>query len=607
MMRGSPRLSPFGTASDAPADRQPAPTSHAGIGATRTPRGIAWRAALTHFAARRHADAQAALEALITLHGEDAESLLLLATLRLAADADAAEALLRRCVALAPANAQAWHYLGKAAEQKGDLAAAIELLRNAAALNPHFAPTHNDLGALLQQTGERDAALAALDRAIAVDPDYTTAHHNRGMLLVELQRPEEARESFRRVLAARQDSADAWHNVGAAHLSLAEHEPAVAACRQALALDAGHLGAYATLAQALGHLHRNAEAAQVRTEWARRQGIVVTRCRHEPPQARVLLLGAAEFCNVPTGALFDRARFETVAFNLMPPTRTDGGPAEPSTEFRAAALPPVDVVFNAIGDADRGGPFFVHAAEFCRRLGRPVLNPPERVARTQRDALPVLLKDIPGLVVPRIRRIARADMPAFAAAGQQPQRPLLVRPAGSHGGDDLMRIEDRAELAAYAESVPADDYYVSDFWDYRGADGLFRKYRLIFIDRQVFPYHLAITRHWLAHYWRAETTDAMKREEEAFLIDFHQAFRGPAADAIREAARRLDLDYAGMDCTILPDGRVLVFEANAAMLVHLRESRTAFAYKHAHVPRIIAAIGDLVTRRIAEHRLPRSA
>jgi hypothetical protein len=101
--------------------------------------------------------------------------------------------------------------------------------------------------------------------------------------------------------------------------------------------------------------------------------------------------------------------------------------------------------------------------------------------------------------------------------------------------------------------------------------------------------------------------DAMKREEEAFLADFRQAFRGAAADAVGEAARQLDLDYAGMDCTILPDGRVLVFEANAAMLVHLRESREAFAYKHAHVPRMIAAVGDMVLRRIAEHGLARSA
>jgi tetratricopeptide (TPR) repeat protein len=151
------------------------------------------RAALAPLAAHRHAEAWAALEALIRAHGEDAEALLLLATLRLAADPDPAEALLRRAIALAPTNAHTWHYLGKAAEQKGDRAAAIGRLRRAAALDPHFAPTHNDLGAMLQQTGERDAALAALDRAIAIDPDYTTAHHNRGMLLAEMRRPEEAR------------------------------------------------------------------------------------------------------------------------------------------------------------------------------------------------------------------------------------------------------------------------------------------------------------------------------------------------------------------------------------------------------------------------------
>ncbi|HLH87040.1 MAG TPA: tetratricopeptide repeat protein [Xanthobacteraceae bacterium] len=566
-------------------------------------RKVALRAALDHFAARRHAEAQAALEALIARHGEDAESLLLLATLRLATDVDAAEALLRRCVALAPGNAHAWHYLGKAAEQRGDLATAIERLRHAAALDPRFAPTLNDLGALLQQTGEREAALAALDRALAIDPDYATAHHNRGMLLAEMRRPAEARESFRNVLAARQrssddasdDSADAWHDVGAAHLSLEEYEPAAAACRQALAIDAGHLAAYATLAQALGRLHRAAEAAQVRAEWARRQGIVVTRCRTEPPQARVLLVGAAEFCNVPTGDLFDRTRFETISLNLMAPTRAA---ADPVTDVEQ--LPPFDIVFNAIGDADRGAPFFARAAQFCRTLSRPLINPPERVARTRRDALPALIKDIPGLVTPRIRRVARADLAMVAAATERPDRPLLVRPAGSHGGDDLVRIDDRGELAGYADKAPADEYYVSDFWDYRGADGFFRKYRLIFVDRKVFPYHLAITSHWLAHYWRAEMTGWMRAEEEAFLADFRRTFRGPAAEAVGEAARRLDLDYAGMDCTILPDGRVLVFEANATMLVHLRESRETFAYKHAHVPRIIDAMSEMVLRRIGD-------
>jgi hypothetical protein len=145
--------------------------------------------------------------------------------------------------------------------------------------------------------------------------------------------------------------------------------------------------------------------------------------------------------------------------------------------------------------------------------------------------------------------------------------------------------------------VPADEYYLSDFWDYRSGDGCYRKYRLIFVDREVYPYHLAIAGDWLVHYWRADMSEGMKTEEELFLADFNNAFHGQAAEAVAEVARRIDLDYAGMDCSILPDGRVLVFEANPTMLVHLRDSRQGYAYKHAHVPRIIDAMTSLITRR----------
>ena len=552
----------------------------------------AYLAALEHCRCARRAEAEALLDALIGQYPDDSQSLLLLATLRMEKSPREAEALLQRCLALAPENSFALHYLGKVKDLQADHVAAIELFRRAAAANPKFAPTFNDLGASLHQVGERDQALAAFERAIAIDPNYTTAHSNRGLLLAEMRRADESRAAFRDVLASAQHSADAWQNFGAAHFNLGEFEQAVDACRKALSLDPGHLGAYATLAQALARLHRTEEAERVRAEWARRQGVVVTACRKAQPDARVLLIGAAEFCNVPTQDLFDRDWFETISINLLPPGEAGDDPAT-----RVGQLPDFDVAFNAVGDADRGDPYFGPALDLCNRLGRPVLNPPNRIARTRRDRLPLLLADIPGLATPAIRRVTPADLTALAADPQAARWPILLRPIGSHGGDDLQHFDGPEGIAAYLEAVPADEYYLSDFWDFRSQDGHFRKYRLIFVDRQVFPYHLAITDKWLVHYWRAEMADWMKREEEAFLADFRNAFRGPAADAVLEVARRLDLDFAGMDCTILPDGRVLVFEANATMLVHLRESREAFAYKHAHVPRIIDAMADLVRRK----------
>ena len=89
----------------------------------------------------------------------------------------------------------------------------------------------------------------------------------------------------------------------------------------------------------------------------------------------------------------------------------------------------------------------------------------------------------------------------------------------------------------------------------------------------------------------------MKAEEERFLADPDGVFDGARGAAIRAIGRRLDLDYSGVDCGLLPDGRVVVFEANANILVHLNDPPDGFAYKHRYVPRIFAAMTELVLRR----------
>jgi tetratricopeptide (TPR) repeat protein len=549
-------------------------------------------AALDHFKSRRLREAQTLLEELVEQNPNDSDALFLLGSLQMEVDLQRAEQLLMRCVVLAPGHRFVRHYLGKIRHLRGEDEVAVVLLRQAVRINPNFAPTFNDLGTSLHQIGERDEAVAAFDQAIALDPDYMTAHVNRGVLLAEMRRAEEADAAFRRVLASQPCSADAWNNCGIAHYHLGQFDQAIGACRQALALDPSHSGASATLLQSLGRANRDHEAKEAGADWSKKQGITTTPCTGSYVDARILLVRASEFCNVPTDFLFDRKRFETVTVYLPPSMRSDD-----ELLARIADFENFDVAFNAIGDADRGEPFFAAASELLDALGCPVLNPPDQIRPTRRDLLPSLLADIPGLVVPKTQRMTRAELFAYARAEARNDAPFLLRPIGSHGGDDLVRIENRSQLGACLTRSRADEYYVSDYCDYRSADGYFRKYRLIFVDRQVYPYHLAISKHWLVHYWRAEMTGWMKEEEQAFLADTRSAFNGAAEEAIQEVARRLDLDYGGMDCAILPDGRVLVFEANSTMLVHLRDSRDDFAYKHEHVPRIIDAMSNLVLRR----------
>lgn len=559
----------------------------------------ALQAAKEHFNAGRAAEAAALFAQVLQRNSDQIQALVFLGVIRLSEeDLDAAEKLFARCVERdrdGPFAPLALQNLGIICQRRGDNLRAIPFFQQCVALKSDFAPAFSDLGVSLQRLGRNKEAIAAFDRAIAIDPSYVLALHNRGLVLADVGRTAEAIEAFRAVVKLTPDSAEIWTLLGAAYLKVEKFAEAEEALHRVLALDPASLDARLYLSEVLGRTHRLEEADRTCKDWAQRQGVVVTRCVAARPEARILLLGGAAMCNTPTRFLFSTQRFETVAVNLWLP---DDGEEDPARQLDG--LPACDVVFNAIADADRGAPLLEPAAAFCRALGRPVINPPEQVPRTRRDRISTLFAGIPGLIVPATRRVSRTTLQALADAAEPFAAPILVRPVGSHGGNDLQRIDQASALAAYLRAMPFNDYYETEYCDYRSADGYYRKYRIIFVDREIYPYHLAISRNWMIHYWRADMSEEdLKREEAVFLADYRAVFPGALAETVRRIAQRLDLDYGGMDCGITRDGRILLFEANANMLVHLDDPREDFAYKHEHVPKIAEAISWLVARKMS--------
>jgi hypothetical protein len=122
---------------------------------------------------------------------------------------------------------------------------------------------------------------------------------------------------------------------------------------------------------------------------------------------------------------------------------------------------------------------------------------------------------------------------------------------------------------------------------------------MIFIDREPYPYHLAISAHWMVHYFSADmAASAWKLDEERrFLQDPGAALGRRALAAIAAIGRQLDLEYGGIDFTLLPDGRVLAFEANATMLVHRERINGPLAHKNQNVQRIVDAFERMQVRR----------
>ncbi len=396
-------------------------------------------------------------------------------------------------------------------------------------------------------------AFALLDRAVALDPAFAPAHAARGNVLVRGGFVDHARAAYTRAV---------------------ELDPHDAPSRYALA-ELAFLARDETTAQRWFD-----EAFALQRLFS--PPLPVAGSRH----ALVLGLAGPWPRNMPLDFVTDERRWTLHRWFL------------PDAEHARRALPRVDLIVNALGESVAGVAALADAHAIVAAADVPSINAPARLGGLARDRLGATLAGIPGVRVPVARRIARDDLLAARAGIAGLPFPLLARPVDTHGGRGLERIDDAAGLHAYAERVPAEAYDCSAYVDYRNADGWFRKLRIMFVDGVAYPYHLAIDERWMIHYYRTGTTATpwMHDEEARFLADPAETVVG-WNDAVPAIAAALGLDYAGIDCAPMPDGTLLVFEADAAMLVHALDASDAGRAKRAAVARIRDALMSLFDRR----------
>lgn len=264
-------------------------------------------------------------------------------------------------------------------------------------------------------------------------------------------------------------------------------------------------------------------------------------------------------------------------------------------------LPDHDVALFAVGDGDPAA--LARLAPLFRAWPRPALNDPAAIARLSRDEVSRTLSELPGMCSPATVRAARADLDATAAT-LLGSGPVLIRPVGSHAGRELRKIETREEIERYLQAVAADAFFVTSFVDYRSADGLFRKLRVALIDGEPLLCHLAVSEHWMVHYLSAGMTEhASRRDEEArAMTGFDRGFAHRHAAALTAVGARIGLDYVQLDCAETMDGRLLVFEADVAAIVHLMDPPDLFPYKHVQMRRVFAAFDAMLRRRALTRR-----
>ncbi len=445
--------------------------------------------------------------------------------------------------------------LGTIYARGGKLEEAIDLYRRTLALNPlHWAARIN-LAQMLRRTGQHDEATVILTTLLQEKPDNLSIHSQLGVTYAASQDFDRALDHFRRVLAQKPDDAEALQYIANILQTRGQTEEADEKYRRSLAL----------------------------------RPLITIEATRSPPDFSVLLLFAPGAGNTPLDCLVDRAEHENNILNLLPGADYD------IAMLRRRA----DIVVNLIADVDQSRPMLEPAAQLVERIGKPVINHPRAIMRTDRQSIATILAGAPGCVVPKAQRMKGLDLLVTDFTGPQAafSFPFLARRTGTHGGIDFEKVHNEAELQAFVSRCPDAEYYLTEYVDYRSADGYFRKYRFIFVDGDVLPYHLAIDDKWKIHHVTTDMENQtwMQREEQDFLENPHKYFGPRQYDALRAIQSRIGLDYFGIDCGLDCEARVVMFEANACMLVHQHNEK--FPYKACAVRRIKMAFDAMLKRR----------
>lgn len=299
--------------------------------------------------------------------------------------------------------------------------------------------------------------------------------------------------------------------------------------------------------------------------------------------------------NTPVEFLLEYSDFEIVTYYVIP-----GMPAEPQ-------FPDHDIAFVAApGDSGLTRQFIDEIDRVTSQWPVSVLNAPECIIRLERDCLQEIVDGIPGLSYPTTARSSREELVECATNHQAAKLPghfsypFVLRPVGSHAGRGLEKIEDANALDRYLKSWMDHEFFLSQYIDYASPDdGLFRKYRVVFIDGKPFPVHMAISDQWKVWYLNAgmHENSAKRREEEEFMDRFHQDFSQRHKDCFQTLSDRIGLEYFGIDCAEGPDGNLILFEADNALIVHDMDSPSLFPYKKAHMYRLFDAFDTMLETR----------
>jgi tetratricopeptide (TPR) repeat protein len=445
--------------------------------------------------------------------------------------------------------------MGRTLEARSDHLRVLEL-------DPKHRVNLLELGHLLVKTGQQNAAKVVYAEAVKYYPEDLPSRVNLGSVMLQIGDAAGARDQYEYVLGINPD------------------------------LPQAHGGMY----YALGLLGETDAAEVHRRKGFGQKNLFETPYRGKAEPVSLVLLVSSRGGNTPIEKLLDDQVFRTYVLVV---------------DFydKSQPLPAHDVIFNGIGDADMSGEALRAAESLLAGCDSRVLNAPASVLATSRCGNSRRMAGLDGV------RTARTETYPYARlAGKEGadtllrdgfRFPLLLRSPGFHMGQHFVEVASRGEVTDCVAELPGAgregaELLGIEYLDARGADGCARKYRVMIVAGQLYPLHLAISPNWKIHYFSADMKDRPdhREEEEAFLRDMVGTLGERAMTGLRAVRDALGLDYGGIDFGLDREGNVLLFEANANMVVEQPHEDQRWDYRREAVARIHAAIRKMLTEKL---------
>ena len=434
----------------------------------------------------------------------------------------------------------------------------------------------------LSRIGDDEAARMAYMEVLRSDPTNIDALIELGNVALAGGFRSAAKTAYAE--AIRHHPGNAVARVNLANLLRADNEATAAKLQYeaALAIDAHLHEAHQGMAWVLKDIDRDAAERHLQMGFLGR-ALVTKPYRGVEAGIPLLLLVCARGGNIPTDLWINDRRFTIHAIY-------------PEFYDPRVALPKHALVVNAIGDADLCAVALSRCEAVLAESRAPIINRPVRVQATGRAEIARRLGAIPGVIAPNIDTMAsRAILGA-----ENLEFPVLLRRPGFHTGEHFIYVANRRELPMAIEALSAaEELLLISYLHARGADGMWRKYRVMFIDGVLYPLHLAVSAHWKVHYFSSAMAQnpLFREEERRFLEDMPAALGATAMTALRQICATLALEYAGIDFGMAADGSILLFEANATMVVFPPSRDAMWDYRRRTIDNVLEAAGRMLLKR----------